>query len=287
MFARFGPGGNTIYYTQAFDGAPPRVYSTLIESPATARVESSGAVLASISHAGELALLRSPQFDTIDFAGTLAVQQANGGAPRELAEGVQYADYSPTGALLVVRNGPPRARLELPAGTVLYESTGKITHPRISPDGQWIAFVDLPAHGQGEAAIALVDRAGKLRPLCKGWSDIDGLAWSPGGTEVAFTVHNDNGKRVKPVGGRALFVIRANGTGLRRLTVPTLVIHGTRDPMVNVSGGRATAQAIPGAELMLVDGMGHDLPDEVWPRLVAAIADHAERAERAAAQIAG
>jgi pimeloyl-ACP methyl ester carboxylesterase len=74
---------------------------------------------------------------------------------------------------------------------------------------------------------------------------------------------------------------------LRRLAVPTLVIHGTQDPMVNVSGGRATARAVPGAELMLVEGMGHDLPDEAWPRLVAAIAGHAERAERSAAQLAG
>ena len=47
---------------------------------------------------------------------------------------------------------------------------------------------------------------------------------------------------------------------LRDLTVPTLVIHGLADKMVHVSGGRATARAIPGSELLLVPGMGHDLP---------------------------
>ena len=47
---------------------------------------------------------------------------------------------------------------------------------------------------------------------------------------------------------------------LRTLRVPTLVIHGLADKMVHVSGGRATASAVPGAELLLVDGMGHDLP---------------------------
>jgi pimeloyl-ACP methyl ester carboxylesterase len=54
---------------------------------------------------------------------------------------------------------------------------------------------------------------------------------------------------------------------LRRLSVPTLVIHGEQDALVDVSGGRATAAAIPDAELLLVDGMGHDLPRAVWPQL--------------------
>jgi pimeloyl-ACP methyl ester carboxylesterase len=96
---------------------------------------------------------------------------------------------------------------------------------------------------------------------------------------------------LNPAGtGRQLGAIIAaedRTAALRRLSVPTLVIHGTKDPMVNVSGGRATADAIPGAQLMLVDGMGHDLPDEAWPRLVAAIAGHAEGAQRSEAQLAG
>ena len=54
--------------------------------------------------------------------------------------------------------------------------------------------------------------------------------------------------------------------------MPTLVIHGEQDPLVHVSGGRATAAAIPGAELVVIDGMGHDLPKELW----SAIADRVE-----------
>ncbi len=92
---------------------------------------------------------------------------------------------------------------------------------------------------------------------------------------------------VNPAGtGRQLGAIVASGdrtSALRRLRVAALVIHGTRDPMVNVSGGRATTEAIPGAELMLVDGMGHDLPEGEWPRLIDAIAEHAKGAERARA----
>lgn len=65
---------------------------------------------------------------------------------------------------------------------------------------------------------------------------------------------------------------------LRRLDVPTLVVHGTADKMVHVSGGRATARAVPDADLLLVDGMGHDLPVELWPIITRAIRRTADRA---------
>jgi pimeloyl-ACP methyl ester carboxylesterase len=65
--------------------------------------------------------------------------------------------------------------------------------------------------------------------------------------------------------------------GLRGVKAPTLVVHGMADRMVHVSGGRATADAIPGAELLLIDGMGHDLPPALYPTLVEAIARTAAR----------
>ncbi|MDQ4041528.1 MAG: alpha/beta fold hydrolase [Actinomycetota bacterium] len=71
---------------------------------------------------------------------------------------------------------------------------------------------------------------------------------------------------------------------LRRIRVPTLVIHGTADRLVGVSGGRATARAIPGAKLTLIDGMGHDLPNGVWPRLLDAIEETADRGDQARAR---
>lgn len=73
---------------------------------------------------------------------------------------------------------------------------------------------------------------------------------------------------------RQLAAILAHGDrteGLRRVRVPALVIHGTGDPLVPVECGRATAAAIPGAELLLIEGMGHDLPRGAWPRIVEAI----------------
>ena len=80
---------------------------------------------------------------------------------------------------------------------------------------------------------------------------------------------------------RQLHAITASGDrtpALRRLDVPALVIHGKNDLLVNPSGGRATAKAIPGARLKLVDGMGHDLPRPLWPTFADQIAANAVRA---------
>jgi pimeloyl-ACP methyl ester carboxylesterase len=81
---------------------------------------------------------------------------------------------------------------------------------------------------------------------------------------------------------RQLAAILAGGNrtkDVRRIKAPTLVIHGTKDKMVARSGGKATARAIPGAKLMLIEGMGHDLPRGAWKRIIDAIAENAARAE--------
>ncbi len=65
---------------------------------------------------------------------------------------------------------------------------------------------------------------------------------------------------------------------LAHIMAPTLVVHGDHDPMVNPSGGRATAEAIPGARLQTIVGMGHDLPDGALEQIAELLLDHAARA---------
>jgi pimeloyl-ACP methyl ester carboxylesterase len=80
---------------------------------------------------------------------------------------------------------------------------------------------------------------------------------------------------------RQLAAIIAGGNRTERLqsvTVPTVVIHGTKDRLVRPSGGRAVARAIPGARLVEIEGMGHDLPRGAWPRIIDAIVANAARA---------
>jgi pimeloyl-ACP methyl ester carboxylesterase len=87
-------------------------------------------------------------------------------------------------------------------------------------------------------------------------------------------------------GARQLAAVLASGSrseALRNLAIPALVIHGTEDKLVQPSGGERTAEVIPDAKLMMIDGMGHDLPPQLWPQVIDAIATHAAAAERAGA----
>ncbi len=86
--------------------------------------------------------------------------------------------------------------------------------------------------------------------------------------------------------GRQLAAIIASGDRTERLqgvSAPTVIIHGTKDRLVSPSGGRATAKAIPGARLVKIEGMGHDLPRAAWAQIIGAIADNAARAGEPAA----
>ena len=81
---------------------------------------------------------------------------------------------------------------------------------------------------------------------------------------------------------RQLLAIHASGdrtAGLAGVSVPTLVVHGEDDPLVGVDGGRATAAAVPGAELLVIPGMGHNFPRELWPQIVDAFCRVANRAD--------
>jgi pimeloyl-ACP methyl ester carboxylesterase len=78
----------------------------------------------------------------------------------------------------------------------------------------------------------------------------------------------------------AIMAARDRTPLLEQVSVPTTVIHGDADPLVNVSGGRATAEAIPGAKLVIVPGMGHDLPRELWPQFIDAIVQNAAAVDR-------
>lgn len=86
-----------------------------------------------------------------------------------------------------------------------------------------------------------------------------------------------------PIGvGRQFMAIVASGGRRARLAsvrLPTLIIHGRQDPLVPFPCGEATAAAIPGAELLAIDGMGHDLPPPLWPQIADAISMHTQRAD--------
>jgi len=85
----------------------------------------------------------------------------------------------------------------------------------------------------------------------------------------------------RPGYSRQLAAILATGNrkqNLASITAPTLVIHGSEDPLMPPDGGKDTAEAIPGAELLIIEGMGHSIPIEVWPQVMDAITENANKA---------
>jgi Tol biopolymer transport system component len=115
------------------------------------------------------------------------VAVAGGAAPRDVLEDVQWADWAPTGdSLAVVRDVGTINRLEYPIGTVIYQTPGWVSHPRVSPRGDLVAFLDHPVRNDDGGSVAVVDRQGHRKTLSKAYGSLQGLAWSPHG-EIWFT----------------------------------------------------------------------------------------------------
>jgi eukaryotic-like serine/threonine-protein kinase len=186
--ARFGPDGQTVYYSASWDGAAPQVHSLRPGIPESSPLPVPPATLLGISSAGELAILLEPR--TVRFtlnSGTLARVPLSGGAPKEILQDVTGADWAPGGSeLAVVHRISGKDRLEYPIGKSLYETAGWIQDPRFSKDGKRIAFIDHPGAGDS-GGISLVEVGGKKIDLATGFVSVQGLVWSPDGTEIWFT----------------------------------------------------------------------------------------------------
>jgi eukaryotic-like serine/threonine-protein kinase len=187
--ARFAPDGQTILYGAAWQGSPVDVFTARPEAPEARSMGLSRTQLASVSSTAEMAvLLNSKAIGTWVNMGTLARAPLVGGAPREVLEQVQWADWSADGSsLAIVRDYGGRNRLEFPIGKPLYETGGWIGHPRVSPKGNLVAFADHPVQGDDRGSLAIVDRAGNRKVLSEEWYTIQGLAWAPSGNEIWFT----------------------------------------------------------------------------------------------------
>jgi pimeloyl-ACP methyl ester carboxylesterase len=126
-----------------------------------------------------------------------------------------------------------------------------------------------------------LDRAGYIQDAIENRRIIGSKTYPAGDERVRALAERSFERGLHPDGGArhlAAIVTAEDRTPLlRRLELPTTVIHGTADRLVRPSGGRATAAAIPGACLMLIDEMGHDIPPSLWPRIIDAIVDTTTR----------
>src|SRR5262249_55418943 len=135
--ARFAADGETVVYTAAWDGRKPQLFLKRPESPDEVPIPLPSAVVLSISCSGELAIALGCSSAVRGACnGSLARAPITGGAPRLLADRVQQADWAPDGETLAVTHRVGgQTTLEFPIGKKLYETSGTITCPRVSPDG--------------------------------------------------------------------------------------------------------------------------------------------------------
>ncbi|MER6461375.1 alpha/beta fold hydrolase [Streptomyces sp. NPDC001288] len=149
--------------------------------------------------------------------------------------------------------------------TSMMSSTGESEYGQATPEAQAALLSPKPRDREGYIAASERD----LAWASKRYGDPAALR------ELAADSYD---RAYYPAGvGRQLGAMILGGSradALRKLQVPTLVIHGLDDTLIDVSGGRRTADLVPGAELLLVPDMGHDRPRELWPEIIGALAAH-------------
>jgi eukaryotic-like serine/threonine-protein kinase len=255
--ARFAREGQAVVFSAAWDHPPAKLYTSRADGTEVRGLDLAGDV-ANVSRLGELAV--------ISDKGTLVRVPLGGGAPREVLNDVTSADWSPDGAQLAVarvENG--KCRLEYPIGKPLYETIGWITHLRISPQGDAIAFMDHPFSGDDRGTLAVVDLNGNRRSLTSEWTGEQGLAWSPDGSEVWFTATNtvDSERNLYAVSraGKQRLVLRSpGGVWLEDITSDgrMLLTHQDRRYEVTVTKIGGETRQLSWLEIMLGLSMSRD-----------------------------
>ena len=240
--ARFAPDGQTIVYSAAWDGSPLKLFLKHPSSPDSLPLELPSANLLSISPSGEMAIAIDCRSNHPGVcAGTLARAALTGGSPRDVAEGVQEADWAPDGSnFMVVRDVGGKSRLEFPMGKILYETSGHISYARLSPKADRIAFLDHPFPLDDAGTVAVIDLAGKKTTLTSKWASEGGLAWSASGDEVWFTATEAGANRslyaVTPAGKLRVVTRVPGGLKLHDVARSGRVLLTRESPRVGVRG---------------------------------------------------
>lgn len=250
--ARFSPDRQTVLFSAQWGNEPTSIFSMRPGSRESRPLGLPEGRVVSISSAGEMAILLGTH-----LPATLARMPLSGGAPREILENVNDADWSPDGSSLAVsRTVGQRNRIEYPIGTVIYESGGRPPMSvRVSPKGDHIAFFEYDT-GVGDFAVTLLDLHGQKRILSRGWQAQGGLDWSPRGDEIWFGGAKGGGdpaiRGVKLDGKERIVAETPAWIAVDDITRDGRVLMGVIDSRVGIAG--LTAGAKQERDLSWFDG---------------------------------
>jgi eukaryotic-like serine/threonine-protein kinase len=199
--ARFGPDGHSIIYGAAWNGNPVELFWSQGESPQGRQYSVPDADILAVSLQGELAILMNRRAGIGWISrGTLATIPVTGGAPREILENVQDADWDQEGKnLAIVHWVGKRCNLEFPVGTPVYAVTGGhwLSDVRVSPHGE-LAFLEHPLEGDDAGLVEIIDANRQKRVMSHLWLSVRGLAWDPSGDSLWFSASETQGERERP-----------------------------------------------------------------------------------------
>jgi len=223
--ARVAPDGETVIFGGEYDGRPPELLVVRADHRES-RALGVEACLLAISKSGDLAVALKSKLIGFVRVGTLARLPINGGAPREIADNVQEADWAPDGSLAAIRWNFPIVRIEYPIGHVVYKAAPPVwvSNLRVSPDGARIAFLLHESERFDDRGRAVVmDRSGEIVSRSRVFASANGLAWN--GSELWISATPDDLNN-------GIFAVDANGHDhpltrvAGRLTLYDVTPHG-------------------------------------------------------------
>ncbi|MGH9442337.1 MAG: protein kinase domain-containing protein [Thermoanaerobaculia bacterium] len=187
--ARFAPDAHTIVYGAAWQGAPIKLFSATVDHPESAPISLPDADVFAVNADGQLLISLGRRYLTTHHGiGSLALAPLAGGAPHELLENVQAADFGPDGkSIAVIREVEGKNRLEYPIGKPLCETVGWMSNVRVSPKGDLVAFFDHNLRWDNRGTVAVVDLQGHKKILTPIYDSEEGLTWSPSGDEIWYS----------------------------------------------------------------------------------------------------
>ena len=184
--ARFASDAETIVYGASWGGAPSKIFVARADTAESKPLDLPNGDVLAVSKAGDMLVSLGRRYLTSWTSdGTLARARLFGSSAREVLEHVRDADFLPGDRLAIARRVNGLDQLEVPQGTVVFQTPGYISHIRVSPDGRRVGFLEHPLFGDNRGYVAIYDGT-KTRRLTPEYSGTEALAWSADGREIWY-----------------------------------------------------------------------------------------------------